>query len=128
MPRVESRAAKALSVPIEQLARLIRSLDRQQKARLLQLVPELQTIRPEEADIPPEQRELMAYFDRKKKGLPKHRPMRDDDPFVGGLTVAEFFALPEEEQARIWNEAHAEAERRLSGHEQPVHPNALPAR
>lgn len=122
MPRVES------SVPIEQLARLIRSLDRQQKARLLQLVPELRSIRPEEADISPQQKELIAYFERKREKLPERRPMRDDDPFVGGLTVAEFFALPEEEQARIWNEAHAEAERQLSSHEQSVHPDALPAR
>jgi hypothetical protein len=26
-----------------------------------------------------------------------------DEPFVGGLTVSEYSALPEEEQERLWN-------------------------
>lgn len=128
MTRFESEPTTSLSAPVEQVARLIRSFDRRQKARLLQLVPELQTIRPEEADIPAEQEELMAYFRRKLEALPERRPMRDDDRFLGGLTVAEFFALPEVEQARIWNEAHAEVERELGNCEQPVRPDALPAR
>jgi len=125
---LDSERTTGLSVPLEQVARLIHGLDRRQKARLLQLVPELQTIRPEEADIPAEQEDLLAYFDRKLDALPKRHPMQDDDPFLGGLTVAEFFALPEPKQARIWDEVHAEAERELGNREQPVRPNALPAR
>lgn len=128
MPRFEGSEPTGSKEPVVQVARLIHRFDRRQKAHLLQLVPELQTIRPEEADIPAEQAELMAYFRRKMEALPERRPMRDDDPFLGGLTVAEFFALPEAEQARIWDEAHAEAERELGSREQPVRSDAVPAR
>jgi hypothetical protein len=82
----------------------------------------------EETGISPEQVELMAYFDRKLDALPERRPMRDDDPFLGGLTVAEFFALPKDQQVRIWDQAHDETERELEGYEQPVQSDALPAR
>lgn len=128
MTRVEDKQPGSLSIPVEQVARLIHSFDRQQKARLLQLVPELQTIRPEEAGIPAGQEELLTYFDRKLDTLPECSPMQDDDPFLAGLTVSEFFALPEAEQARIWDQAHIEAERKLGNYEQPVRSDALPAR
>ena len=32
--------------------------------------------------------------------------MQDNDTFAGGLTVGEFFTLPEPEQDRIWHKAH----------------------
>lgn len=96
------------SAPLEQLARLIRRLDRRQKARLLQLAPELQTIRPDEAALPAGQNDLLAYFDAKIAALPEAHPWQDGAPFLGGLTVAEFFAAPEAEQARIWDAAHTE--------------------
>lgn len=54
--------------------------------------------------------------------------MQDDDPFLGGLPVAAFFALPEVEQDRIWNQAHVEAERAVGDYEQPVRKDALSAR
>jgi len=128
MTRFESTQVAGLSVPVEQVARLIHGLDRRQKARLLQLVPELQTIRPEETYIPAGQETLMAYFERKFDTLPERRPLQDDDLFLGGLTVTEFFALPEAEQTRIWDQAHAEAERELGIYEQSVQSDALPAR
>ncbi len=74
-------------------------------------MPELQTIRPEEIGISPEQTKLMAYLNRKLDALPERSPMQDDDPFLGGLTVAEFFALPENQQARVWDQAHGKAVR-----------------
>ncbi len=113
------------SVSIEQVARLIRSFSRAQKAQLLLLVPELQTIRPEELNIPDEQTDLIAYFQQKMDALPEQRPLQDDDLFLAELTVAEFFALPEAEQDRLWQEAHRAAERKLGRHEQPVRPDAL---
>lgn len=118
----------ARSAPLEQLARLIRRLDRRQQATLLQLVPELQTIRPDELAVPAGQNDLLAYFDAKIAALPAARPLRDSDPFLGGLTVAEFFAGPEAEQARIWDAAHTEAVKTLGDYEHPVHPNAVSAR
>lgn len=119
----------SLSIPVEKVARLIQTFDRQQKALLVQLVPELQTIRPEEANISAEQAELMAYFQDKLKDLSgEQHPLHDDDLFVSNLTVAEFFALPEAEQVRLWHEAHQTAEQELGSDEHPVRPDALPAR
>ena len=117
-----------LAAPIEKVARLIRSFNRQEKAMLLQLVPELQTIRPDEATISPEQAALMAYFDQKMKALPAELPPVENDIFLDNLTVAEFFALPETEQERLWQEAHLIAEQEMNNHEQPVRPDALPTR
>jgi len=45
MTRYEREQTVGLSVSVEQVARLIHSFDRRQKARLLQLVPELRTCR-----------------------------------------------------------------------------------
>lgn len=128
MTRFERERTTTITVPVEQVAWLIRSLDRWQKVRLLQLVPELYTIWPEKTSISAGQEELLAYFDPKFDALPERRPMRDDDSFLGGLTVAQFFTLPEVEQAHVWNQAHFEARRELGNYEQPVRADALPAR
>lgn len=99
--------ATGLTVPIEKVARLIQTFNRQEKARLLQLVPDLQTIRPDEADIPAEQTALMAYFQDKIEALPEEaEPWLDEEVFLENLTMREFFALPDAEQDRLWQAAH----------------------
>ena len=116
-----------VDVPIEQMARLIKSLNRQQKIKLLQLVPELQTLQLEEVELPDEQIELVRYFQEKmEEAMPPHF-MQQDDIFLAGLTVAEFFALPEAKQAAIWEETHLAAEQALKKLEYPVSSDALPA-
>jgi hypothetical protein len=79
-----------------------------------------------QAVIPPEQRQLMAYFQKKLDALPERRPMQDDDIFLSDVTVGDFFSLPEQEKARLWEEAHIEAERELGYREQEVRPDAIP--
>lgn len=32
-----------------------------------------------------------------------YQPLTGDEPFMEGLTLNEYLALPEEEQARLWN-------------------------
>ena len=51
MSRIIERMASH-APPVEQVARLIHRFDRREKARLIPLVPELRTIRPEEANLP----------------------------------------------------------------------------
>ncbi|MFN8456822.1 MAG: hypothetical protein U0401_19510 [Anaerolineae bacterium] len=114
------------SIPIEKVARLIQTFSRQEKAKLLQLVPELQTIRPEEAEFPGEQADLMAYF-QTKMGAPQSSGGAPDI-FLNNLTMAEFFALSEAEQDHLWQEAHVATERTMNHFEQPVRPDAIPAR
>ena len=82
---------------------------------------------PEQAVISAEQLQLMAYFQEKLDALPEGRRMQDDDMFIAGLTVAEYFALPDSEQARLWEEEHLEVERELGYEEIEVQPDALPA-
>lgn len=116
MKTIEQSAPNIFS-PVETLCvalHPLQSFTRQQKARLLQLVPDLRTIQPEEAVISPEQRQLMAYFQKKLDALPERHPMQDDDIFLSDVTVGEFFALPEPERSRLWEEAHIEAEREFS--------------
>jgi hypothetical protein len=113
---------------VEQVARLVRTFNPQQMAQLVQLVPQLQTIQSQSEHYSAEQAELAAYFDQQLEAFSEYPPMQDDAPFICGLSVKEFFTLPEAEQDRIWNEAHIEAERQLEDDEQPVQPDALPAR
>jgi hypothetical protein len=120
-------SSTSYAIPVRQIARLVQSLNRREKARLLQLVPELQTIQPEEAGISAEQESLIVYFEGKYPELSEPELLQADALFCGDLTVAEFFALPEEEQARVWGEAYAEAEREIGTAERAVRPDALPA-
>jgi hypothetical protein len=108
---------------VEQVAALIRRMTPKERAQLVELVPELR----HEASLPTGQRDLIDYFSSKLEALPSAPLMRDEDPFIGGLSVREFFALPEKEQARLWDEAHARAEAELGSRERPVRPDALPA-
>ena len=116
---------QAASIPtrVRQIAQLIRQMDAEERRWLMQLVPELQTMR-----LTAEQSELYAYFEPRLQRLADARPMADDDPFIAGLSVGQFFALPEEQQLRVWNQAHVEAEQELTDRELSVRPHARPAR
>lgn len=111
------------SIPlrVRQVARLIRSMSDQERRWLVQALPELR-------QAPSPQADLMAHFQPRLDALQGARPMTDADPFVGGLSVGEFFALPENEQARLWSRAHAQAENEIEPRERPVHSSAMPAR
>lgn len=106
--------------PVEAVADVIRTFDRKQKARLLHLVPELRT-------IPLEQQELMDWVEQEMAKLPETRRLQGDDPFLYGLTLDEFFDLPEAAQDRLWRDAHIEAEKDLNLVERDVPPDAVPA-
>lgn len=94
----------SMVVPVEKVARLVQSLTQEQKYLLLQLVPDLQSLHPPK--ISAEQLELMAYFQAKIDQLPTQKPLPANEIFINDLTVAEFFALPNDEQDRVWKEAH----------------------
>jgi hypothetical protein len=70
----------------------------------------------------------MAYFQDKIKALPDVSELLDEEIFLDNLTMGEFFALPETEQARIWQVAHDTTERELDPLEQSVRVDAVPAR
>lgn len=118
--------SQTTSVPIRvrQVARLIRAMSDQERRWLVQVLPELR-----QAQVAPAaQADLMAHFRPRLDAIVGARPMRDSDPFIAGLTVGEFFALPEADQARLWDQAHTEAEHETKPLERRVHPHALPPR
>lgn len=114
-----------LSVSIEKIAYLIKSLNQTQKNQLLQLVPELKTLPTEETDISEEQAELMAYFRNKSDDLAVSRPLQDDDKFLADLTVREFFTLSEKEQTQLWKDAHQKYDHNTVADERSIHTDAL---
>jgi hypothetical protein len=103
--------SQTASVPnrVRQVARLIRSMSDQERRWLIQALPELRQVQA----APAAQADLMAHFQPRLDALAGARPMLDTDPFIAGLSVGGFFALPEAEQARLWGQAHMEAEREI---------------
>jgi hypothetical protein len=51
--------------------------------------------------------ELRDYVRQEMASLgSEYRPMQASDPFIDGLSVKEYFALPDAEQERLWAEQH----------------------
>jgi len=91
---------------VVQVARLIRGLSPEEREQLKALVPELQ--RPPEAKLLIDQGGLRDYIQQElAKVGGEYPPLTEADPFLGGLTVGEYFALSDEERERIWNKEHA---------------------
>ncbi|MDH7487055.1 MAG: hypothetical protein QHJ81_12360 [Anaerolineae bacterium] len=100
-------AQRATQIPhrVVQVARFIRGLSSEEREQLKALVPELQ--RPPEMRLLIDRAELRDYIQQElSKAREKYPPLAEDDLFLGGLTVKEYFALPDEERERIWNEEH----------------------
>ena len=112
-------------ITVEEVADIITRWSQTEWQRLLDLVPALgemaqsknqvapngsapyttqprrvRTLEEAEASVEALRAEIMAD--------PNHHPIPRDTPFLGGFTLSEYFALPDEEQNRIWNEAEAE--------------------
>ncbi|MBM4464183.1 MAG: hypothetical protein FJ014_01215 [Chloroflexi bacterium] len=101
-------AQRAMQVPhrVVQVAKLIRGLSQKEREQLKVLVPELQ--RPPEAKLLIDKGNLRDYIQQElAKVGGEYRPLTEADPFLGGLTVGEYFAMPDEERERIWNEEHS---------------------
>ncbi len=123
----------SISIPqrVKQIAKLIGQMDADERRWLLQLVPDLQPERLPDAGVDAganAQRELYAYFEPRLKRVADARPMTDDDVFIGGLSVGQFFALPDEQQLQFWNQAHVQAERDLKPRERDLNSKTHPTR
>jgi len=120
---------------VQQVAELVRRLDRDEIRQLIWLVPQLQaeseTVTWKQGDSAQEvrQREDLVRWVRDRMAqyaYPAH-PMRGEDAFLGDMTVEAYFALPEAERERIWDELYAAAIKTSQEHE--VKPDAVvPAR
>ncbi len=95
---------------VQQVAYLVQRLDRNEIRQLIRLVPQLYEeplVVTEKDEVADELvlwvREQMAQY------ATESRPMRDADLFLGGMAVGEYFALPDQERERIWDELYTEA-------------------
>ncbi|MBC8264232.1 MAG: hypothetical protein H8E47_08940 [Anaerolineales bacterium] len=87
-----------------QVAELVQRLDRDEIRELIRLAPRLQKeVNGERSGLVWWAREQMAQY------AGEARPMRGEDAFVGDTTVEAYFALPEVERERIWDEMYATA-------------------
>ncbi len=99
-----SQAVFALPVSVEQLAAAIRQMSPADRQRLLTLVPEL---RQEAVQLPPRTLdEVRIAVERVQAEVLQAlggQPLSPDEPFLGDLTLGQYFDLPDEERARLWN-------------------------
>ena len=106
---------------VQQVAELVRRLNRDEIRELVRLVPQLQL---EQEEVAGQRNELVQWA---RGQMAQHtgqaRPMRDEDPFIGDMTVEAYFALPESERERIWEELYATAIE--TAQEREVSPNAV---
>ncbi len=95
----------ALPVSVEQIAVVIKQMDLDDQKRLLELVPTLQqaasqppvrTVEQTHNNISRLQAEVLAVVD--------NQPLSADEPFLGGLTLKQYHALPEKKKAELWDE------------------------
>jgi len=108
----------AASRHVWQVAELVRRLDRDEIRELIRLVPRLQReVAGEQSDLVRWAREQMARYSGEA------RPMQGGDAFVGDTTVGAYFALPEAERERIWDELYATAIE--TAREREVKPDAV---
>lgn len=106
----------------EQVARVVRRMTVTQRARLLELAPQLRR------DVAVSAESVVDYFERRMSEVLPDVSSDDSAPFLGECTLEQFCRLPEDEQVRLWDQAHAQAEKELGDNEYPVRPDAVLAR
>ncbi|MCC7359254.1 MAG: hypothetical protein IT317_07250 [Anaerolineales bacterium] len=117
----------SLPVSVEQIAAVIKQMSSDERQRLFELVPEIQYQLI--GGRPPSTDSIDAHIDTLRgevKRLLGETVITDDMPFLGGLTLRQYFDLPETERTQIW-EAEAEADWNEAS-EREVDPDALIAR
>ena len=122
-----AQAVFSLPVSVEQIAAVIKQMSAEERQRLFELVPEIQYQLM--GGRPPSTETLDAKVEKLRadvKRLFGETVVTDDMPFLGGLTLRQYFEMPAAARAQLW-EAEAEAEWDESG-EREVGPDALVAR
>lgn len=110
-------------ITVEEVADIIKRWGQTEWQRLLDLVPALGEMAltknqvPSNGSAPPAPRRVRTVEEAEASvealraeilANPNYKPIPRDTPFLGGFTLGEYFALPEDEQDQIWNEAEAE--------------------
>lgn len=119
------RTMVAMPVTVEQVAAAIKQMDRAEREKLLALAAEPERpatveLRLTPADIEAIQAEIIEAFG--------NEPLSPHEPFLGGLTLGEYFDLPDEERQQLWDEWSGGSGWLDNIEEVDVPPTAIPAR
>ena len=112
---------------INRVATLVRQMTPTQRERLLDLAPDL---RRDVLARAKKQAGLADYFENRMREVLSNEFMQSPPPeeeFLGPYTLDEFCTLPEDEQVRLWDQAHAQAWEELSDVEYPTRSDAVSA-
>ncbi len=116
----------ALPVSVEQLAAAIKQMSQTDQKQLLDLVPDLRHIASQPSSRTVDQAQAtVARLRAEVLSVLKDRPLSPDEPFIGGWTLGQYHALPDEERTKLWDEWAGTDLMELE--EQEVDSNALPA-
>ena len=115
-----------LPVSVEQIAAAINQMSDGEQQRLLTLTPQLRQV----AVATPVRTKAqigasVAALQTEVLALLNQQPLSDETRFLGGLTLTEYHALPDEGKARLWDELAGSD--LLDLDEKEVVPYALPA-
>jgi hypothetical protein len=116
----------ALPVSVEQIAVAIKQMSQTDQQRLLDLVPHLRQIATQSpARTVKEAQTAVAHLQAEVLQLLSNQVLSPDESFKGGLTLAQYLALSEEEKDELWDQ-WAETDL-MALEEQEVDSDALPA-
>ncbi len=95
-------------ISVEQIAEAIKQMSQAEIQRLLDLVPKLRLFsaaKPRRSRTLEEAKASVETLWAEITADPNYRPLTGNEPFLAGLTLDEYLALPDKEQAKIWDEA-----------------------
>lgn len=89
-----------MPVTIEQVAAVVRNMSRDERQRLLDLVPDLQeTPKRRTSNVPSKAQSDVMELRREILAALDGQPLAPDDLFVDNLTVGDYLALPDNDSA-----------------------------
>ncbi len=96
-----SRAIWPMPVSVEQIAVVVRRMSPEERRRLVELTPELREVLAP-VRTPSQARESAQVLrEEMLEGLGGEL-LRADEAFLGGLTLEEYWELPDRERAHLW--------------------------
>ena len=96
-----SRAIWPMPVSVEQIAVVVRQMSPHERRRLVELAPELRKVLAP-ARTRSQARESARVLREEMLEELGGELLRADEAFLGGLTLEEYWGLPDEERARLW--------------------------
>lgn len=98
-----SRAIWPMPVSVEQIAAVVRRMSPEERRRLVELAPELREVLAPMRMLPQARESARMLREEVLEELGGEL-LKADEVFLGGLTLGEYWTLPDEERARLWAE------------------------